>query len=162
MAEAARSELNLDRVVFVPAAQSPLKGRAASPAERRVALLRRALAGRPGLEVSRCEVDRAGVSYTVDTLKAFKKQYGKAAALYFLCGADMVRTFGRWRSFPEVLKLCRFVVLSRPGHRIGRLPEGAMRLDFDAVDVSSTALRRKKKERTINGGRSSDPRKRSS
>jgi nicotinate-nucleotide adenylyltransferase len=158
LAEAAFSELNLDRVVFVPAAQAPLKGRSMLPARERLRRVRRAVAGKPRFEVSRCELDRRGVSYTVDTLKYFKRRYGKAAALYFLCGADSARTLGRWKSFPEVLKLCRFVVLSRPGYRIGRLPDGALRLDFDAVDVSSTGIRRRLQS---NGGRSSNPRKRS-
>ena len=118
--------------------------------------------------MSRCEIDRKGVSYTVDTLEFFKRRYGKAAALYFLCGADRARTFGWWRSFPRALRLCRFVVLSRPGYHIGRLPAEALRLDFDAVDVSSTAIRRKRRHRTApklklksNGGRSSNPKKRS-
>jgi nicotinate-nucleotide adenylyltransferase len=142
LAETALSELNLDRVVFVPASQAPLKGRPALAPRRRYELVRRAIAGHPGLEASPCEIGRGGVSYTVDTLKAFKRRYGKAAALYFLCGADSARTLGRWKSFPEILKLCRFVVLSRPGYRIGRLPADALRLDFDAVDVSSTEIRR--------------------
>ncbi len=143
LAREAMSELNLSGVVLVPCRLSPLKGRPPVLSGReRLERLRRALAGRKGLSVSDCELRRRGPSYTVDTLRYFRRRHPRAA-LYFLAGADTARSLRRWKALPEVLKLCRFVVASRPGYRSGRLPKGALALAFDALPVSSTQLRRR-------------------
>lgn len=142
LALAAADELNLDRVIFVPALQNPLKSeRPSLSAAQRVRLLRRRLARHPRLSVSRVELDRRVSGYTVDTLRFFKKKYGKSATLYFLAGADVAPGLKRWRSWRTVLRLCRFVVCSRPGYRVSKLPDGVSFMAFDAAPLSSTAIR---------------------
>lgn len=144
LARAALSELDLSKLIFVPAGRPAFREKEALlPAALRVKLLRRAIRGERRFEVSSCEVNRPGVSYTVDTLKYFKKKFGAEATLYFLCGADTLKHFPRWKSPATVLRLCRFVAATRPGHRPGSLPEGALFMPFGALDISSTEIRRR-------------------
>lgn len=151
LAETALSELNLDRVIFVPAHQNPLKMRSTVVGSGharslrgvdRVSQLRKAIAGKPHFSISLCELTRKGPSYTVDTLKYFKKKFGKGTTLYFLTGADVAGQLGRWKSFDEVRSLCRFVVASRPGYSLKKLPEGVLAMPMDALASSSTELRK--------------------
>ena len=148
LAQAALEELNLDKVIFVPAYQNPLKhvgNRHAYslPQATRIRLLREALKkSSPRFSVSLCEIRRQGPSYTVDTLRYFKKRYPKAM-LYFLSGADVLKNLKRWRAFGEVTRLSRFVVMTRPGHRLSKAPRGVLTLPFDALPISSTRIRRK-------------------
>lgn len=124
VAQAAMEELGLDRVVFVPASQSPFKAGQppVAPAEERVRMLRLALAGRPEFEVDECEVRRGGVSYTVETLREYGARY-PGAELYYLVGADHVPTLPRWREAAEVARRATFVALMRPGEAPPTFPE---------------------------------------
>lgn len=144
LAREALSELNLHKVIFVPTGRTPFAEKEALlPAAFRVKLLKQAIRGERRFLVSACEIKRPGPSYTVDTLKYFKRKFGKSAVLYFLAGADSLKNLSRWRSLPQVLRLCRFVVLSRPGHRAGRLPKEIFFMPFDALPVSSSEIRKK-------------------
>jgi nicotinate-nucleotide adenylyltransferase len=144
LAAFARSELNLDRLVFVPSRQSPIKPKAdLLPAWLRVRLLRQAIAKRPGLSVSLCEMKRATPSYTVHTLRYFRKKFGPAAVLYFIAGADTLTDFSRWKSPAEVLKLCRFVVASRPGFSFKKTRWPFIWMPWQMIAVSSTVIRKR-------------------
>ena len=89
---AVREELQLERVDFVPAAQSPLKGGAALTAEHRLAMLQLAVRDVPGLDVDAQELERPGPSYTVDTLKALRAEYGATRPLLWIVGSDILTT----------------------------------------------------------------------
>ena len=142
LAYEAMSELNLERVVFVPTRQNPLKtGVGLEHASLRVTRLRKAIRKVPFFSLSLCEIKRQGLSYTVDTLRHFKKKFGKKAVLYFLIGADSLKNFSRWKSTRQILKLCRLAVFSRPGFSASRLPEEALYVSMDALDISSTQIR---------------------
>ena len=145
LAERAVEELNLDRVIFVPSSQTPLKTEALFPASLRFKLLQAALKKQPRFSVSPCEIRRGGLSFTVDTLKFFKKKFGKRATLYFLAGADTLKRLPRWKSPAEVLTLCRFVVLTRPGFSLGKMksPAGVSFLALDALPISSSDIRKR-------------------
>lgn len=144
LAREALSELNLNHVFFVPARVAPLKTASdLLPDELRVNLLRSALSGEPGFSVSECEIRREGLSFTVDTLRFFKKRGGKTDVLYFLAGGDVLKDFGRWKSPAEVLRLCRFTVMTRPGYAPSALPDGVLWQPFDALPISSTAIRQR-------------------
>src|SRR4051794_37733338 len=87
VAEAAREVLQLDVVLFVPAGVQPLKrGQPAAPAEHRVAMVELAIAGNPAFALSRVEVDRAGPSYSVDTLRRLRQEWGgdESASMWFI------------------------------------------------------------------------------
>src|SRR5690348_17376665 len=84
--------LSMDRLVFVPAAVQPLKaGQAVAAPEHRLAMTRLLVSGDPRFEVDSIEIDRGGLSYTVDTLTEFSARW-PGAELFWLVGADVVRT----------------------------------------------------------------------
>ena len=146
LAAYAASELDLDKVYFVPSHRTPLKsGERSLPAARRADLVKKAIRAYPRFAFSDVELKRKGVSYTVDTLRAFRKKF-RTAQLYFLAGADRIRDFSRWRSKNEVLKSCRFVVLTRPGHRLRTRDRRFLWLPMPPVDVSSSDIRRRLKQ----------------
>ena len=150
--------LELDRLVFVPAATQPLKvGRDTAPAEQRLEMTALLLAGDPRFEVDPIEIQRTGLSYTVDTLEAFAGRY-PAAERYFLVGADVVETFHKWRQPERVLELARLVILARAtdgGDEARPLPGGPRQpisLPTRRVDVSSTEVRARVRDgRSIHG-----------
>ncbi|MEW6172835.1 MAG: nicotinate-nucleotide adenylyltransferase [Bacillota bacterium] len=150
-AEAVRHELELVKVVFVPAGQPPHKtGHQVSPAVHRVAMVRLAVASNPLFELSDIEVGRPGPSYTVDTVSAYRCLYPEAE-IYFLTGTDAVAEIASWHRFDELLKLCRMISAVRPGcarevqDRLAQLPESIrcrIRLvEVPGVAVSSTEIR---------------------
>jgi nicotinate-nucleotide adenylyltransferase len=115
VAQAAREELQLTRLFFIPAAQSPFKPElepAAAP--ERLRLLRLALAGQADCEIDQQELERGGVSYTIETLRAYRRRF-PAAALFYLIGADHVAQLPKWREAAELARLAEFVVIPRPG-----------------------------------------------
>jgi len=123
VAQAAREELQLDRLFFIPAAQSPFK-----PADQpslplqRLRLLHLALAGQNWCEIDEQEVHRGGLSYTIDTVRDYAARFGPAE-LFYLIGADHVAQLPKWRQAQELARLVQFVVIPRPGQAEGRLPD---------------------------------------
>lgn len=157
VAEDACDELELDLLVFVPAATQPLKaGRAAADARHRLAMVELATRENPRFTVSATEVDRSGLSFTVETLTHFAAEY-PAAERYFLVGADALAWFARWREPARVLELARLAVLERADAAPPALPEvvaaaAVRRLATRRVDVSSTEIReRVRRGKSIRG-----------
>ncbi len=146
LAREAHSELNLSKVFFVPSRQTPLKPKhELLPEALRVKLLRAALKGFPDFSISLCEMKRKGPSFTVDTLKLFKKKWGGRAVLFFLSGADTLRNLPRWKSLSEVLKLCRFVAMTRPGTQVKKVPAPVLFMPLEALPVSASDIRKRLK-----------------
>jgi nicotinate-nucleotide adenylyltransferase len=122
VAQAALEELNLDRLFFIPAAQSPFKqDQHHAPAAERVRLLRLALVGRTNCEVDEQEILRGGVSFTVETLRNYGRQFPQAV-LFYLVGADNVVTLPQWREAAELARLAEFVAIPRPGEPAAPFP----------------------------------------
>ena len=141
----AAEQLALDRVLFMPAATQPLKaGRVVAAAEHRVAMVRLLVQGDPRLDVSTIEVDRAGLSFTVDTLAQLAERQPQDTR-FLLLGDDVLASFGQWKEPRRILELAQVVLLEREGQQ-SALP-GAMdgaevvRLRTRRVDVSSTEIR---------------------
>lgn len=142
-------QLGLDRLVFVPTAQQPLKaGSESADPEHRLAMTRLLAGDDPRFAVDPIEIERSGLSYTVDTLAAYERRH-PGDEHFFLVGADALATFGRWREPERVLRLARLVVLRRdaasgapaaapPAAPAGREP---LVLETRRVDVSSTEVR---------------------
>ena len=148
LAAEALSELNLEKIYFVPSFITPLKDpKKLLPRQVRLRLLKKALKGNPRFKISLCEMQRKGPSYTVDTLRHFKKTLGSGNTLYFLAGADTLKTIHRWKSPEKIFKLCRFVVADRPGHRIKKIPAGMLHMPLDALAISSTQIRKRSSAR---------------
>ncbi len=143
LADFALSELNLEHVYFVPSFQTPLKSeKELLPAPARLKFLKKALKPYPNFSVSTCEMDRGGKSYTVDTLRHFHKTFQEKTVLYFLTGMDSLRNLAKWKSVDQIFKLCRFVVATRPGYRWEETEYPVIRMPFEALDISSSRVRR--------------------
>jgi nicotinate-nucleotide adenylyltransferase len=113
LARQALEEFKLDRLVFVPAAESPFKiQNHSAPAGDRLAMLQLAIAGEDHFSVDPLEIDRGGISYSIDTVKLFRNRHPEAE-LFFLVGEDNADRLTEWHRFEELKKLVYFVVLSR-------------------------------------------------
>lgn len=148
--------LALDRLVWIPAAQQPLKvGAQSATAADRLTMVQLAIAGDPRFDVDPIEIERAGLSFTVDTLETFSREY-PGDELVLLVGADVMATFGRWRSPRRIVELARLAILHRAvdGEAVEKAAvAGAIRavtggdlpapvvLDTRRVDISSTEIR---------------------
>ena len=143
VAQVARETLRLAELRFVPAGIQPFKaGERVAPAADRVAMLRLALAGVPGMGVETCEVEREGPSYTVDTLRTLEaREPGESFIL--LLGADAARDVPRWREADEVLRRAKVAVLTRPGYEALSAPWVSAVVPVPALDLSATDLRRR-------------------
>jgi nicotinate-nucleotide adenylyltransferase len=132
--------LRLDRLVFVPAAVQPLKAaQAAAAPEQRLAMVRLLVGDDARFSVDPIEIEREGLSYTVDTLAAFAERYPEAER-FFLVGMDVLASFAQWREPERVLRLATLAVMQRQGDT-GPVPKGAARVETRRVDVSSTEIR---------------------
>lgn len=124
VAQAAHEEMRLDRVIFLPAAQSPFKpDRQVSPGQIRCQMLRLALAGRTYCAIDTQELERGGISYTIDTVRLYRERFPEAA-LFYLIGTDHVSQLPKWREAAELARLVEFVVIPRPGQVPAELPNG--------------------------------------
>lgn len=122
VAQAALEEFALDRLVFIPAAQSPFKpGTVPTPARLRSRMLRQALAGTTRFDVDELEIERGGISYTIDTVRAFESRH-PGASLFWLIGADHVAALPRWREAEAMAAGVEFLVIPRPGEAPPELP----------------------------------------
>jgi nicotinate-nucleotide adenylyltransferase len=150
---------NAEGITFVPAASPPHKAAARAAASDRLAMLRLAIKGEPRFEVCPLELSRGGPSYTIDTLRDLRRQYGSKARFHWAIGADMLEDLPKWRSAEEVLQEARLVVVVRPpwdqhleklfaslsGHftsrQVDALRESVVRTPL--IDISSTEIRRR-------------------
>ena len=145
VARAALEELELDRLLIVPAAQSPFKSSPTlASAEARLTLLHAAFEDLAGCEVDGLELDRQGVSYTIETVRTVAKRYPDAT-LYCLIGADHVATLKEWREAEALAEAAIFVVVPRPG-----APEEAFPKPFrgrylkgDPLAISASEIRQR-------------------
>lgn len=114
-AEQARDALKLDGVVFIPAGNPVFKkDQKVTEAAHRVAMCKAAISDNPYFDVSTIEVDRAGDTFTVDTLQALRDHFPSNVELYFIAGADAIATLPQWRDSIRLSKLASFVGLNRP------------------------------------------------
>lgn len=152
IAEDVRAALKADTVIFVPAAQQPLKAHAHSAsAVARLTMTSLATADNPAFAVSDFEVQRGGLSYTVDTVAALHQQYTDSD-LYFVVGADAAADLARWHEVERLLHLCRLAVVQRPGYELNaelmvrQLPALRERLTIiegPALDISASDIRQR-------------------
>ncbi|QOX62720.1 nicotinate-nucleotide adenylyltransferase [Anoxybacterium hadale] len=124
LAEQARVEAALDRVVFMPAMVQPFKLHTKSAeGDHRYAMLLEAVSGNPYFSVSRKELDSPDISYTIHTLKSLKEEMGEDAELYFIIGTDAFLSLEKWYSAEELLRNFSFVIGMRPGYKEQELKE---------------------------------------
>ncbi len=138
-------QFSLDRMILVPAAQAPLKPKEVQAAAGdRLAMLRLAMEGEPLMEVSDYELNKGGVSYTIDTVRHFREQH-PGDEFYWVIGGDQLPLLSKWKEIGELVKLIGFIFMERPGHPAGPLREipGLVlhRGKGHLIEISSTELR---------------------
>ncbi|MBI2902882.1 MAG: nicotinate-nucleotide adenylyltransferase [Candidatus Methylomirabilis oxyfera] len=109
----------LDRIIFVPAARPPHKDHEieASPLQR-YEMASLAAISVPYFSVSPIELNRPGCSYSVETVREFRKLYGEESAIYFIMGVDAFQEIDTWKDAKELLSLAQIIVAARPGWRL--------------------------------------------
>lgn len=150
-AEAVRCEYQLDTVLFIPSANPPHKQDVeVTDAIHRYRMTELATESNPHFEVSAIEMERKGLSYTINTLQALLKKYGDDTELYFIIGSDALAELHTWENIYGVLELTHFIAASRPGidkteeiiasfGELGR--EKIHRLAIPELEISATDIR---------------------
>lgn len=121
-AEEVRQGFGLERVIFVPSGRPPHKpAEEVTAPEHRYVMTLLATADNPYFEVSRMEIDREGPSYTLDSLREFRRIYSPETALYFITGLDAVLSITSWNGYMELFDLADFIAVTRPGYSVQAL-----------------------------------------
>jgi nicotinate-nucleotide adenylyltransferase len=152
VAEEVTARLSLAGVLFVPAGKPWLKADSGiSAAEHRVQMVRLAISGKPGLRLSTMEVERAGPSYSVDTIRALKGRLGAGDELFFILGWDNLIDLPRWHRPRQLIAMCRLVAVPRLGSplpdldaletKIPGLSQRVVMLDKPEIDISASVIR---------------------
>lgn len=151
----AHEALALDRLVFIPAAVQPLKAeQVGAGSAQRLAMTQLLVGDDSRFEVSSVEIDRGGLSYTVDTLRTLAATW-PSAELYWLVGADALESFAKWKEPATIMELATLVVMQRVGGEspnLASLPGRPRLLATRRIDISSTEIReRVRQEKSIRG-----------
>ncbi len=153
----AAEQIGADKVVFLPAKRSPLKGfLPKGGAEHRLAMIALAITENEKFEVSDFELNKPAPSYTLETVRRFQLDYGSAGSIYWLVGADGVDDLQHWHAIEELIDACNLCTMCRAGseppdyakfeglwgrRRVEKLRKKVIRTPL--VDVSSTEIRRR-------------------
>lgn len=143
-------QASLDRLVFVPAAQAPLKstGDPGANAKQRLQMLELSIEQRVEFSVLSDELDRGGVSYTVDTIRRLKERWPEDD-LFWLVGADQVGQLDQWREIESLLSMVTFLCMRRPGYPAeapSSIPGSALQwVSGRELEISSTEIRERVK-----------------
>ncbi len=151
-AQDAMEQFQLDRMVFVPAAQAPLKLKGVqASAQDRLAMLRAAIADDPRMEISEYELRQGGINYTIDTVRHFRALM-PLDELHWVIGGDQLALLPKWKAIEELAKLIGFIFLARPGYPIepaAGMAIPGLRLQLGKghlLEISSTELRDRAKK----------------
>jgi nicotinate-nucleotide adenylyltransferase len=160
-AEGARYQFQLEKIIFVPTGWPPHKApEEVSEPRHRLALTRLAINSNPFFAVSAMEIERNGLSYTIDTVRETSNLF-PGAQIFFITGADAVLEILNWKNVAELLSICLFIAATRPGYRLGSLKarlhgfspsqlERIIVMEVPALAISSTDIRQRiKKGRPI-------------
>jgi nicotinate-nucleotide adenylyltransferase len=159
-AEGARFEYGLDQVLFLPSGKPPHKtDKQVSEAEHRYMMTVLATLTNPHFEVSRLDIDREGVSYTIDSLRILREKFGPQTELFFITGADAIFEITDWKDSEEYLTIAHFIAAARPGFCLEELPQTTQNwvgehgdrfhvLRVPAMAISSTEIRERVRKGT--------------
>lgn len=151
-AETVREELGVERVLFIPSGRPPHKQKTrVAGDEHRYLMTVLATASDPYFEVSRMEIDRPGMTYTIDTIRSLRTQCAEDCIIYFITGADAAAEIISWKDPQELVKMCRIVAVTRPGYDKSKIfyglikaqipPDSFIFLEVPALSISSTDIR---------------------
>lgn len=154
-AETVRIKFGFDSIMFVPSCSPPhKKGINISEEEHRYAMVQMATVTNPYFKVSRIELDRGGSTYTIDTIRQLKSIFSCNTEIYFITGADAILEISTWKDVPELMSICKFIAVTRPGYdkdmlndkvnELKRIYRGDVIItDIPSYAVSSTDIREK-------------------
>ncbi|MDD5595321.1 MAG: nicotinate-nucleotide adenylyltransferase [Candidatus Omnitrophica bacterium] len=141
LAEEVREKLGLDKVIFVPTFLPPHKDNSdIAQAIDRLKMIEIAIKANKYFIVSDVEIKRNGRSYTIDTINALKKVYANDE-LYFITGSDLLKYLEEWKDLNEIIKMVKFVVATRPGYPLEKIPSYISTVAIRAVDISAFEIR---------------------
>jgi len=149
IAEYIRDNLNIETVIFIPAYIAPHKTKySVSSVEDRLKMLQLAVSDHSRLQISKVEIQRKGVSYSIDTIRQIKEEMDiRRKDLYFLIGADSLLEFHTWRDPVKILEESSVLVVRRPGFDIRAVSEEfrnkIQMVSAPLIDISATMIRRK-------------------
>ncbi len=147
LAEEVREKMGLDRVIFVPTYLPPHKDNSGiAQALDRYKMIRLAIHGNNKFSVSDIEIRRNGFSYTIDTLVEFKRIYDKDE-LYFITGSDLLKYLDAWKDLEEIIKMVKFIVATRPGYPLEKIPAYITTVPIRAGEISAFEVREAVKEK---------------
>lgn len=157
VAEAAANTIEADKVIFIPAKCSPLKGFAPSAGdEDRLRMIALTIADHERFAVSNCELERPAPSFTLDTVRQFQREYGPTVSIHWLLGADGVDDLVYWHQIDELIDECHLTTMHRAGypppdfdrfvsawgpHRVQMIKNNL--IETPLIDISSTEIRRR-------------------
>ena len=146
-AEEVCDHFKFDRVIFVPSARPPHKNNdEILDAQHRYMMTLLATQANPHFEVSHIELDRPGRSYSIETVREFKRIY-EDAEIYWIVGADSILEMSLWKDVDELLSICEFIAINRPGYDLGQADQRFLNkvqlFKVTDVDVSSSEIRRR-------------------
>lgn len=141
---------NFDTILFVPA-NKQLQKKVVTDKKKRIKMLELAIKDNPNFELSDIEINRGGISYTMDTITHYREHIMKSEdELFFLIGSDSLMDFPSWKNPKGILKNCKVVVAIRPGFRPSDIPSWILqRVQFANVprfEISSSIIRKRWKE----------------
>lgn len=147
-AEEAYDHFEFDQVMFVPSARPPHKDNSGIlEAQHRYMMTLLATQSNSHFQVSRIELDRPGRSYSIETVREFKKKYGQDTEVYWIIGADSVLDMSIWKDVDELLSICKFIAINRPGYDLNQADQrflGKVQLfRVTAVDISASEIRQR-------------------
>lgn len=145
VAESIKEKLSLDKVIFVPAAQNPLKNHSVIASNQdRVNMIHLAIQDNPHFQVSEIELSRGGASYTIDTVRDLKAALPAGVKLFWIAGIDILNKLHLWKEIETLKKLVQFVIVSRPNSPSDKNPEINQFIYYDEIQttLSSSYIRK--------------------
>lgn len=153
LAEQVRTRFQMDKIIFIPSGNPPHKVNHASK-EDRYNMTKLAIEDNEFFELSTIELDQDHKTYTIDTVKRLREEFGEDTEVFFITGADMIIDLPTWKHFDELVTICKFIGSTRPGIEDTQLSEqiNALVRDFKAdititqvpaLAISSTDIRRR-------------------
>ena len=149
-AEQARVAFALDAVIFIPTGQQPFKqGKRVTDAAMRLEMCKLACASNPFFDVSAIEIEREGLTYTVDTLRQLHEHYPSNVKLFFITGADAMLSIAKWHDSTAIADLAHLIAVTRPGYEMTDEAKAELDvanfsvsyLEITALSISSSMMR---------------------
>jgi nicotinate-nucleotide adenylyltransferase len=145
IARIVQRKLGLNKIIFIPAGILPHKVQSQADARDRLAMVKLALRGKKKFTVTAYETNKRSPSYSIETVRHLKRKLGCSAEFFFIIGADAFGEIRTWRRWQELLRICHFVVINRPGYKIALLNKSAAAkvivLRITGIHLAATFIR---------------------